>query len=174
MLIASFQCADSGIAAREMAKAVAVLAESGVRIAGVVEDRDPASAARRAAGTLRNISTAESNKIYLDTTREDTSCRVDALGIGAACDRVMLEIAGADLVVLSKFGKLEAEGDGLYPALEAAFEAGKPVLTAVSKDYRKRWEALTPSGVIVTDCDEALAWYASLAANNPRLTGAMR
>ncbi|MCV4697832.1 DUF2478 domain-containing protein, partial [Escherichia coli] len=87
----------------EMAKAVALLAESGVRIAGVVEDRDPACAARRAAGTLRNISTAESNKIYLDTTREDTSCRVDALGIGAACARVMHEIAGADLVVLSKF-----------------------------------------------------------------------
>jgi hypothetical protein len=40
--------------------------------------------------------------------------------------------AGCELVVLSKFGKLEAAGEGLAPAFKAALDARLPLLTSVS------------------------------------------
>jgi hypothetical protein len=42
---------------------------------------------------------------------------------------------GADLVVLSKFGKVEAEGGGFLDAFNAAAGAGIPCVTGVAPSY---------------------------------------
>ena len=47
---------------------------------------------------------------------------------------------GADLVVLSKFGKLEAARSGLADAFRAAIEADLPILTVVSPAAAEEWE----------------------------------
>jgi hypothetical protein len=161
MQIAAFQCADSDIANREMRAVVDALMKQGVQIVGVVEERDPAVTDACTAGTLRNIGSSASHQIYLDAPRPDTTCRVDASGVGAACTALLAQIPSADLVVLSKFGKLEAEGDGLYPAILAAAEAGRPVLTAVSERYREAWRGLVPDAAVLTRADQALDWFAS-------------
>jgi hypothetical protein len=55
-----------------------------------------------------------------------------------------------ELVVLSKFGKLEAEmGRGLSGPLSSALDKGVPVLIAVSARYRDQWAAFA-EGLFVT------------------------
>jgi hypothetical protein len=46
---------------------------------------------------------------------------------------------GCDLVVLSKFGMLEADREGLADAFIAALEADIPGLTCVSERFQKAW-----------------------------------
>jgi hypothetical protein len=49
--------------------------------------------------------------------------------------------------VLSKFGKLEAMEQGLWPAFTAAVAAGKPLLTTVSARHIEAWRALAPAPI---------------------------
>lgn len=56
-------------------------------------------------------------------------------------------IASADIVVLSKFGKMEATGQGLWPAFAAAKAAGKPLLTTISRRHVEAWTAFAPAAV---------------------------
>jgi hypothetical protein len=68
---------------------------------------------------------------------------------------------GCDLVVLSKFGKLESQGGGLREAFGAAIEAGIPVLTSVSGKFETAWRNFAaPLAVTVPDDADAIeAWW---------------
>jgi len=84
--------------------------------------------------------------------------------------------AGCDLVMLSKFGKLEADGGGLRNAFGAAIEAGVPVLTSVSSAYTAKWEAFaTPLfTVLPPDAAQVDSWWQSvrLPSHRPSSAGA--
>jgi hypothetical protein len=72
-------------------------------------------------------------------------------------------VAASDIVVLSKFGKLETLGEGLAPAFKAAFSAGKPVLTTVSAKHRDAWRSFAPETTFLSDDDVTiLMWWQSL------------
>jgi hypothetical protein len=82
-----------------------------------------------------------------------------------ACAAVCGDIAaGCDLVVLSKFGKLEAEnGSGLLAAFVAALESGVPVLTSVSPNRLAQWDAFAAPyyEVIGPNQAEIATWWAA-------------
>jgi hypothetical protein len=87
----------------------------------------------------------------------------------AAAEAVRCDIAaGPDLVLLSKFGKLEAAGDGLVCAFEAAIEACVPLLTSVSPALDEAWRKFLGRSFVVLPADliETDAWlrYAVRAA----------
>nr|WP_269142500.1 DUF2478 domain-containing protein [Mesorhizobium composti] len=71
-----------------------------------------------------------------------------------ACAAVLSDMRGCDLVVLSKFGQLEAVGEGLFPAFAAAVATGTPTLTTVSARHRQAWLAFAPD-VDLVDADIA-------------------
>ncbi len=78
---------------------------------------------------------------------------------------VLGQIPDSDVVVLSKFGKLEAAGGGLAPAFAAAIAAGKPVLTTVSELHRDAWQRLAPDAVRLPADPAAIRdWWADIAA----------
>jgi len=71
--------------------------------------------------------------------------------------------------VLSKFGKLEAAGQGLFPAFEAAAAAGKPVLTSVSSKHRDAWRAFAPDADFIQADEAALTeWWCTKGEPGPR------
>lgn len=71
-----------------------------------------------------------------------------------AADAVRRDIErGCDLVVLSKFGKLEAGGGGLRDAFAAAIDAGVPLLTSVSQNFSVAWEAFAAPLFVVLPAD---------------------
>lgn len=127
-----------------------------LRLVGVVaEDHGLADRACRA-GFLRSLANGERFPMFQDLGPHSTACHLDGAGVTMAAEAVRSDIArGCDLVVLSKFGKLEAAGGGLRAAFDAAIEAGLPVLTSVGKSFLSAWEAFATPPFVVLPADPA-------------------
>lgn len=138
------------------------------RIAGVLEVSEGDDPGVCGGDFLRNIGDGSTYPIFQDLGVGSTACALDPGGVVDACAAVCRDIAaGCDLVVLSKFGKIEAEsGSGLFAAFVAAMEAGVPILTAVSPRNQGRWDAFAAPyyEVIGPSLEEIAAWWAVQAS----------
>src|SRR5215468_4747998 len=86
---------------------------STARVAGVVAETHGLVDRACGAGFLRSIATGEIFPIFQDLGPGSTACHIDAAGALKAATAVRRDIvAGCDLVVLSKFGKLEEARGG--------------------------------------------------------------
>ena len=153
---------DSATAQRLFADAIGRWRAEGVRVAGVLEETHGLAGRACTAGILRDVVTGERHSIYLETLPPDKVCHIDAEGAEQAGASVLAGIAACDVVVLSKFGKLEAQGKGLYPAFAAAAAAGKPVLTTVSGKHLEAWNAFAPGAKVIAPSLAAIGhWWSS-------------
>lgn len=142
-----------------LARAVAGWRKAGAQVAGVLA-QDNAQQGMCSAGFLRDIGSGRSYPVHLDAPPAGTACHLDAAGMEAACAWLLDQIASADVVVFSKFGKLEAAGQGLWPAFAAAFAAEKPLLTTVSPKHRDAWTRLAPAPAWIEADDAAITqWW---------------
>lgn len=141
-----------------------------VRVAGVVAEGHGLADRACNAGYLRNVRSDERFSIFADAGAGSTVCHLDGSGALSASDAVRRDIAaGCDLVILSKFGKLEAAGDGLYGSFRAAIEARIPLLTSVSATHDEAWRALAPSSSVVLPADiaEIDRWWETVRSRTP-------
>jgi hypothetical protein len=137
-----------------------------VRIAGVVEEPVADDDAQ-----LRNLRGGECYPVFQDLGPSSIACAVDAASVVGACEAVRRDIvAGCDLVVLSKFGRLEAERSGLEAAFAAAVDQETPILTSVAPRFAEAWTAFAaPLFVILPPEMTALRlWWRSLAPSQAR------
>jgi hypothetical protein len=124
------------------------------RVVGVVAETHGLADRACSAGFLRNIYTGERFSIFQDFGPGSRTCHLDERGVLAATEAVQRDIsAGCDLVVLSKFGKLEASGRGLLNAFNAAIDANIPVLTSVSPACEQTWAKFAGSSFVVLAAD---------------------
>jgi hypothetical protein len=142
-----------------------------IRVAGLIETPPPEDARPRRSSTLQSIVDGRSYRLFQDLGAGSSSCGLDAGGVVEAGEAVSGDVAaGCDLVVLSKFGKLEAESrSGLIPAFAAAIEAGVPVLTSVSPKHTDAWNAFAaPLFVsLAPDAAEIDAWWRAVGKASP-------
>jgi hypothetical protein len=144
------------------------------RVVGVVEEaaRD---APARACGPGRLLSLADgcSYSLFQELGEGSAACALDPQGVVLAGEAVRRDVArGCDLVLLSKFGKLEAENRaGLIPAFVAAIEAGVPVLTSVSPKYADAFSAFAAPFYTVLPAEVAAIedWWAAVHVGTPSL-----
>jgi Protein of unknown function (DUF2478) len=139
----------------------------GVRIAGLIETIDEVAEPARQAMRLQNIRSRRTYPLFQKLGPMASSCHLQGGGIAAACVDICAEIeAGCDLLILNKFGQLEALRSGLMDAFIAAVGEEIPILTAVSPVYAKAWEEFAASlSVVVSAEDDALdAWWNSIAS----------
>jgi hypothetical protein len=156
--IASIQGLPSDAARDLLESAVRSWRSSGLRVAGVLEERSSGSDMECSVGVLRNIVSGETQSLRLAVPLPTTSCRIDAVGAEAACDALLTQIEACDIIVLSKFGKLEAAKSGLYRAFERAVLSGKFVLTSVSPNHREAWNEFAPSAAIISSAEALQGW----------------
>jgi hypothetical protein len=153
-----------------------------VRLAGVIAEDHGLADRACSAGFLRSLGNGERFPIFQDLGAGAEACHLAGDGAVTAAAAVRRDIAeGCDLVVLSKFGKLEAEGGGLRDAFGAAIEAQIPVLTSVSAKFVAAWESFAaPLFVVVPgDVDGIDAWWQSIrsaekGAHAPKIAGVLR
>lgn len=139
---------------------VAEWRSAGARTVGVLaEPRRDMEGQTCGAGYLRDIATSDEQRIYLAAPPASGSCDLDASGVAAACRKLIDQIPDSDIVVLSKFGKLEAAGGGLLPAFRAAIATGKPVLTTVSEKHLAMWRTFAPDAALLTRPEAIDAWW---------------
>jgi hypothetical protein len=138
-----------------------------VRVAGVVAESHGLADRACSAGFLRNIYTGERHPIFRDFGPGSRVCHLDGTATLTATAAVRRDIAvGCDLVVLSKFGKLEAGGKGLLEAFKAAIDAHIPVLTSVSPAFEEAWANFAAPLFVVLAADSVKidAWWQAARA----------
>lgn len=137
--IAALHGAESAEIQRLLAQCAELWRER-VKVVGVIEVPQDCSACMP--GRLLNLADGSLRPIFQDLGPGAAGCLLDAGALVAAGERVRRDIAaGCDFVILSKFGKLEAEeGSGFRAAFSDAIEAGVPVLTSVSPRFMAAWE----------------------------------
>lgn len=146
-----------------LAAAVAEWKAGGLHVAGVIAEAHALPDRTCSAGFLRDISSGEAYAMFLEAPPAGTSCHLDATGVEGACNAVLGQITHSDVVVLSKFGKLEAAGGGLAPAFAAAIAAGKPVLTTASDLHRAACRQLAPDALrLSADAAAIRDWWAGI------------
>jgi nucleoside-triphosphatase THEP1 len=146
-----------------LSEAVAAWRADGVKVGGVIAETHGIPDRTCGAGLLRDIATGQPYRIYFDTAPNNTSCHLDASGVEAAGSGLLKQLEDSDIVVLSKFGKLEAMHQGLASVFEAARAAGKPILTTVSEKQRAAWRAYAPdAATLPPDADALQAWWQSV------------
>jgi len=142
-----------------LAAAVRDWRAAGVRVAGLLAENRH-TAGECSAAFLHDIATGRRFSIELDAAPGGSICHLDPAGLDAACAQLLPGIAGADLVVLSKFGKTEAAGAGLRPAFAAVIAAGTPLLTTVSDKHAEAWAAFAPDALrLEPDADAVRDWW---------------
>jgi len=133
-----------------------------VRLAGLIAESHGLADRACNAGFLRNIATAERFSIFQDLGPGSTVCHLDGAGALSAAGAVRRDIAaGCELVLLNKFGKLEAAGEGLAGAFKAALDARIPLVTSVSPALEDAWKRFTgrPFVILPADPIEIDAWW---------------
>lgn len=127
-------------------RAVEDVSQAGCAVIGVVEEIEDGGAHV----VLRDLASGAFFPLTQDLGPGAGGCSLDPQGLAAACGSVEAAIAalppagearGRVLVVLSKFGRQEAEGRGLTHAFHAAVAADLPVLTSVSPVVATAWAA---------------------------------
>jgi nucleoside-triphosphatase THEP1 len=141
----------------------------GLRVAGIIE-----IAARTASGACGSLSvvdlaTGERIAITQNLGSGSTACNLDPAGLAEACAAAQRAIeAGADLVVLSKFGKLEAGRGGLCGAFASAIDAELPIVTTVNPVMREDWTRFAGdlADDVVADAEALESWWNGLAGRH--------
>jgi len=90
-----------------------------------------------------------------------SGCSLDYSAVAEASLRVASDIAPETrLVVLNRFGRAEAEGNGFRSILEKCLEEGKPALCAVRNDYAREWEEFHGglADTLLPEPDAILEW----------------
>ena len=160
--IAALQGASSALIQGLLAGFAARMKAQGMRVAGIVEVAAQCDGGGCGRLAVRDLSTWETIPISQDLGPGSTACNLDPRGLATACAEVQRAIAaGADIVVLSKFGKQEAARGGLSDAFRAAFEAGLPIVTAVSPAMAPDWLAFAGecSEFVDATTDSLDAWW---------------
>lgn len=115
-----------------LAEVVERLETHGVAMAGTVQTNIERCDRPHCDMDLRLLPDGPVVRISVDRGTEARGCRLDA----GALEQSVLWVAGAlekaELLVINKFGKQEAEGKGLAGVIAEALERGLPVLVGVN------------------------------------------
>lgn len=127
-----------------LGQVVAALAGQGIRLAGVVQrNPDHPRPGRPCHMDLHILGQAETVRISQERGPLARGCRLDSQGLAHAVGRVeaALKAGEADLLVINKFGKQEAEGAGFRDLVGLAISGGIPVLTSVRRGQLAEFRA---------------------------------
>jgi hypothetical protein len=152
------------------------LRRDGVRLCGLVQQNSDGASG---CSSMSLIDLASMTRIGISQALGSYArgCRLDPHGLVEAGVRLEQALeTGADLVVLNKFGKAEAEeGGGLRTAVARAVELDIPVLTAVRAPYDTSWAEFHGgyANTLPPDMAAILAWCGqAVAARRAALVGA--
>ena len=135
----------------------------GVRAVGMVQ------AGQCADSSLSAVLVHNGEKILLaqDFDPSASGCRLDLARLQNAGERVAEALAaGADLLIVNRFGKRERDGKGLAYLIERALYADIAVVIAVSSQHFEDWIKFAGGMSVKLHCDRSAleAWWDRVSA----------
>jgi nucleoside-triphosphatase THEP1 len=144
------------------------LADGGRRVCGLVQLRD------------RSSDTSPCSVIVLDNweviafAREEDAvregqCRLDAHWLDRMADQTKTAIRrGVDVVIVNRFGPLEAAGRGFSEAIAVASNTKTPLIIAVPEFEFERWTRFSSGMTVKLECklDNVLDWWRRVSSSD--------
>lgn len=132
MPIAYVSLAGRGATDACIAAAVSHLRAAGVKLAGTVQIDTPRPDRFLCDMDLAVLPDGPVFRINQDRGQAARGCRLDMSALEQAVVEVGQRLDGAEVLIVNKFGKAEAQGRGYVPLIAAAMEHGLPVLVGVN------------------------------------------
>jgi hypothetical protein len=101
-----------------------------------------------------------------------TGCRLDVGRLLNAGAQVACAVdAGADILIINRFGRQERDGKGLAYLIERAIDADIPVVIAVASKHFADWIKFAGGMSVKLSCERSVldAWWAKASMRSPRL-----
>lgn len=115
-----------------IAEVAALLEAEGVRLAGTVQSNHEREGRRKCDMDLRVLPDGPVVRISEDRGDLARGCTLDSGALEQTVHAVQQRLDGAEVLIVNKFGKREAEGKGLVPVIAEALDRGLPVLIGVN------------------------------------------
>lgn len=159
--------AEGGAAARLLVQTAARLAAEGIRLAGAVQlnhDR-PDGACDMELAILGEDAEGPAIRISQDLGRCAQGCRLDGDALARAVGRAAVVLGrGADLLIVNKFGKQEAQGGGFRDLIGQALVQGVPVLLSVAPTQQAQFLAFAENLAQPVAAEDAAGWGRRMVA----------
>lgn len=115
-----------------LAKLAVRLEALGLRLAGTVQSNHERPGRKKCDMDVRVLPDGPVLRISQDRGNLARGCTLDSGVLEQAVVEVMNRLAGAEVLIVNKFGKRECEGRGLVPVIAEAVNKGIPVLVGVN------------------------------------------
>jgi nucleoside-triphosphatase THEP1 len=147
-----------------------------IAIAGVLQHLAFKGADRRCDVVLEDLSSGHRTQLFENRGSEARGCRLDGAALAEVTARIERSLAadGATvqpcLLVLNKFGKMEAEGEGMRGLIARALEAEIPVIIGVPARNLEAWREFAGDFSLELPADLAgvLRWLNSILMDEAR------
>lgn len=153
-----------------LAALITRLRDRGIALAGLIQHNLPGDGMDAAAVMVaEDLATGQTTIISESRGAAAAGCRLDTQGLAAAAALAAGAIPAAQVVVLSKFGKAEADGRGLRAEFVTALSHAIPLVTSVPASRLADWEAFLGgpwhhAGTVPIDPQERAALIDDLAS----------
>lgn len=118
----------------------AQLAEQGVNLGGILQVSENTPDCTCKVTHVLDLASGERIPILQNLGSQSQSCRVDTAAIAVVSGILSRAIEqNAELIFINRFGKLEAEGKGLWAETGEAAARGIPTLVCVSVKFLQAW-----------------------------------
>lgn len=146
-----------------IAEVVGAFEDDGLRLAGTARVKPADPSGHPCDMDLRVLPDGPGFRISQPLGRMAKGCRLDGGVIEAIASAVEEHMHRADLLIVNKFGKLEAQGRGLCSAITMAMEMGIPTLVGVNEMNVPEFNAFSDGAaeVLRPDLRAILDWYKS-------------
>ncbi|WP_050631727.1 DUF2478 domain-containing protein [Bradyrhizobium viridifuturi] len=133
----------------------------GLRIAGVLQHSICPDLSRHCNVALEELTTGLRTNLFEDRGPGASGCRLDAAALAEVNAQVARSLdTASELLILNKFGKVEAEGRGLLDLVAIAVDRGVPVIIGVPVRNLDAWRRFS-GGLeleLSSDLSAALDW----------------
>ena len=147
------------------------LAASGVAVAGLVQINGVNASCETQDMELEDLDTGRRINICQDLGSGSVgACRLDPTGLAAAAGALRAAIdKPLDLVVINKFGRMEADGGGLAGEIGQVVAAEQPLVIGVPQRFLDAWNAFAGGLDVKVACQRSAvdAWWQSVEASAP-------
>jgi nucleoside-triphosphatase THEP1 len=143
LAIAAIVYSDSVYPDRIIARAIEPLRAAGLPLAGALQVEPVAVGRHPCDMLLEDLASGEVHAIAEHRGSEARGCRLDVGLLTEIGEAVLHSLHDEQprLLVVNKFGKIEADGGGLRQAVAEAVDLGVPVLVGVPARNLDRWRA---------------------------------
>ncbi len=150
-----------------LAEIAARAKQSGLRAAGFFQHRgkDTEECCRNI--EIEHIGTGVTQIISQPLGTGSRGCRLDPAALADVAGTLLAELdAGAELLILNRFGKGETEGHGFRSVIETAYARQIPVLTVVRESYVEGWRDFAGDcgALLAPDSESIIGWFDAVTA----------